>query len=513
MSTAVAVRRALRLEEPLRGLLAELAAFFRVRRVEAYAVGGFLRDALLGRRCRDIDLSIAADPLLVGRDLADAFGGHYFPLAQERHLARLVFPERRVYVDLLPLSGDILADLSQRDYTIDAMAARLDEVDAGRALVIDPTGGRQDLRRRLVRATSEESFRQDPLRLLRGVRLAAELGFHIEPGTGDLIRRYAALVPTAAVERQRDELMRILSTPRAGHGLRLLEALGLLEQVLPEMAATRGVEQPKEHYWDVFSHSLETVSSLDVLLTEDGPQGRAQRGLWRELWRQLAWWGDARDHFQQEVIRGTPCSAVVKLGGLLHDIAKPETKSFDQTGRMRFFGHTDAGAEKAGHILRRLRFSAREVGLVQAMVKAHLRPVQMGQQGPPTRRAVYRFFRDCGDAAVDTLFLSLADHLATVGPRFSMVGWRLHVSLVNYILGKRFQEEALVAPSRLVRGDELMAELGLSPGPLVGELLEMIREAQAAGEITTRVEALEMVRAALAEEKIGTAGRESEAGP
>jgi len=501
-STAVAIRRALRLEEPLRDLLTELAAFFRIRRVEAYAVGGFLRDALLGRRCRDIDLSIAADPLLVGRDLADAFGGHYFPLAEERHLARLVLPERRVYVDLLPLSGDILADLSQRDYTIDAMAAHLDEVDAGRALVIDPTGGWQDLRQRLVRATGEEAFRLDPLRLLRGVRLAAELNFRIEPGTSDLIRRYAALVPTAAVERQRDELMRILSTPRAGHGLRQLDALGLLEQVLPEVAATRGVEQPKEHYWDVFSHSLETVTSLDILLSEEEPQERARRGLWLELWRQLAWWGDARDHFQQEIVHGTPRTAVVKLGGLLHDIAKPETKSFDQTGRMRFFGHTDAGAEKAGRILRRLRFSAREVALVQAMVKAHLRPVQMGQQGPPTRRAIYRFFRDCGDAAVDTMFLSLADHLATVGPRFNMVGWQQHVSLVNYILGRRFQEEAMVAPPKLVRGDELMAELGLSPGPLVGELLELVREAQAAGEVTTREEALELVRTALVGKRV-----------
>jgi poly(A) polymerase len=121
----------------------------------------------------------------------------------------------------------------------------------------------------------------------------------------------------------------------------------------------------------------------------------------------------------------------------------------------------------------------------------------MAQQGPPTRRALYRYFRDCGDAGVETLFLSLADHLGTVGPRVSEVGWREHVALVNYILAKRFQEEETISPSRLLDGDELMVELNLSPGPNIGRLLETIREAQAAGEISSRDEALALARATL----------------
>ena len=497
----MAARIDLHLKPPLRDLVTELAAFFGARDIRTYVVGGFLRDALLGRECRDIDLSVAGDPLVLGRELADAFGGYYFLLAEERRLARVILPGRQVHVDLLPLSGDILTDLPQRDYTVDALAARLDEAESGRVELIDPTGGRQDLRRRLVRATGEESFRQDSLRPLRGARLAVDLDFRIEPATADLIRQYASFVPTVAVERQRDELMRIMATPRAGEGLRLLDELGLLNAVLPEVVAMRGVEQPKEHHWDVLNHTLETVRCLDGLLDEDEPRGRplrqAQGKLWRELWGQLAWWGDARSHFREEIVQGTPRSAVLKLGGLLHDIAKPETKGFDETGRMRFLGHADVGAEKAGGILRRLHFSAREVDLVQVMVKAHLRPVQMAQQGPPTRRALYRYFRDCGDGAIDTLFLSLADHQGTVGPRVSMTGWRQHVSLVNYILAKRFQDEAVMTPPKLIGGDELMSELGLSPGPRVGELLELIREAQAAGEIATREEALELTHTAL----------------
>src|SRR3970040_96112 len=144
------------------------------------------------------------------------------------------------------------------------------------------------------------------------------------------------------------------------------------------------------------------------------------------------------------------------------------------------------GARKCGRILRRLRFSAREVALVQTMVKAHLRPVQMGQQGPPTRRALYRYFRDCGEAAIPTLFLSLADHLGTVGPRDSAAGWRQHAALAHYILTKRVPEAETISPPQLRGGDELMAELELTPGPMIGRLVEPLAEATAGGEVLTR---------------------------
>src|SRR3990172_7198518 len=484
--------------------LVELDRFFAGRGVQAFVVGGFVRDALMGRDCHDIDVSFAGDPVEVGRDLAEAFVGHFFPLAEEQHVARVLLPERDVHIDLMPMRAKIEADLTERDFTIDAMAVPLAEAASGKAVVIDPAGGEAALRRRLVRVVAEEAFLADPLRPLRGVRLAVELEFASDPATAGLIREPAQRLPKASVERQRDELMRIMATARAGEGLRLLDDLSLLEQLLPEVTETRGVEQPKEHYWDVLGHSLEAVRNLDILLAEEEPGDRHWRTLWRELWGQLAWWQDARRYFREELLPERPRAAVLKLAGLLHDIAKPETKTFDDTGRMRFFGHADVGARKCGRILRRLRFSAREVALVQTMVKAHLRPVQMGQQGSPTRRALYRYFRDCGDAAIATLFLSLADHLGTVGPRVSPAGWRQHVALVNYILTKRFQEEETISPPKLLGGDELMAELELSPGPMIGRLIETLREAQAAGEISTREEALALARTCLAGQPSGS---------
>lgn len=484
----------LTLAPPVRGAVERLAALLASRGVQAYATGGFLRDALLAMAVHDIDVSAAADPLTLGPEIAAAFGGHCFPLDEERRLVRVLLPEHALHLDLQPLRGEIESDLRQRDYTIDALAAPLDVVASGAPALVDPTGGLADLRSRIVRAVSEEALRRDPLRLLRGARIATQLDFQVEPGTAELIRRHAPSIATAAAERQRDEVVRTLATPRAGPGLRLMDALGLLPHVMPEMEVTRGAEQPKEHYWDVLGHSFAAVENLDALLAEVEPPADPACFLWRELWSQLGWWAASREYFREEVVQGSPRLAILKLAGFLHDIGKPETRSFDENGRMRFFGHSDAGAEIAQRLMQRLRFSAREVAMVRAMIEAHLRPVQMAQQGPPTRRAIYRFFRDTGDAGVDTLFLSLADHLGTVGPRLNVDGWRRHVALTSYILEKRFQEASVISPARLLRGDELMAALKLEPGPLVGRLLEAVREAQAAGEVETREQALAFAR-------------------
>ncbi len=489
---------ALRLEPSLRELLAKIAAFFEARGLEAYATGGFLRDALLGLPTRDLDISISADPLELGPQLADAFEGDYFPLDEERGHARILLPAHDLRVDLLPLRGAIEDDLRGRDYTVNALAASLtDAAAAGPLGLIDPTGGLDDLRAGVIRLIREQALFNDPLRLLRGVRLAAQLDFRIEPATAELIHQHAALLRGVAVERQRDELMLVLSTRRAAKGLWLLDELGLLRQLLPELDVTRDVEQPKEHHWDVFGHSLAAVDALDTLLAEDEPVADPQRRQWRELWTQLAWWDGAREHLRSEVVAGVPRSAVLKLGALLHDIGKPETRSLEESGRIRFFGHADVGAEIAVRFMRRLRFSSAETSLVGAMIEAHLRPLLMAHTGTPTDRAIYRFFRDTGEAGIDTLFLSLADHLGTVGPRFDLEGWRRHVALMSYLLFKRFNKPEITSPPKLIDGDDLMAALGLSPGPQIGELLELVREAHAAGEVATKEEALELAKAHL----------------
>lgn len=481
-----------RLLDPLRALVADVNSFLATRDVDAYATGGFVRDVIAGRPVRDLDVSVSGDPLAIGPGLADAFGGTYFPLDEERRHVRILLKDTRFQIDLLPLRGAIEEDLRMRDFTVDALGSPLAPLTKGRLDLIDPTGGLADLRARLVRAVSEENLLTDPLRLLRGARIATELGFEVEPVTAALIAKHAPLCASAAAERQRDAIMRICGTDRAAAGFRLLDSLGLLSAVLPEAEVMRDVEQPKEHYFDVLGHAFAAVESLDMLFSD---QADDPHDLRRKLWgTMLTFWPAAREYFEDEVIYGTTRLGLLKFTAFLHDVGKPDTKTFEENGRMRFFGHSEAGAEIVTRLMRRLRFSASEIRMVKAMIDAHLRPVQLAQQGPPTRRAVYKFFRDTGDAGIDTLFLSLADHLGTVGPRVSADGWRAHVRAMAYIIAKRFGNEGIVSPPKLIAGEDLMAEFGLPPGPLLGELLEHVREAVAAGEVSTREEALAAAR-------------------
>ena len=482
-----------RLEAPFRAILSELAAVLAVQRVDAWATGGFLRDVLLGREVKDLDITIEADPLRLGPDIAKTFGGDCFPLDAERGRVRVLLPAYDIHLDLMPLPGSIEDDLRTRDFTIDAMAAPLNELASGSIRLIDPTTGLPDLQDRVVRHVSEQALVDDPLRLLRGVRLAVLLDFAIEPITAKAIHRHGGGLERVAMERQRDELVQILRTPRGAPGLRLMDELGLLDGVLPELAVTRGVEQPKEHYWDVFRHCLAVVEALDMMLAMDEPEAEPARSLWNELWGRLEWWEDGRQYFATEFVPNTHRCSLTKLAGLLHDIGKPETKSFDN-GRIRFRGHADAGAQIATRVMQRLRFSARETALVSGMIEAHMRPVQMAQEQAPSRKAVYRFFRDTGEAGIDTLFLSLADHLGTMGPRVELEGWRRHVAVIDYVLRMRSEERVVVEPPKLVDGDDLMSALGIPPGPRLRELLELVREAQAAGELTTREEAIALAR-------------------
>jgi len=248
------------------------------------------------------------------------------------------------------------------------------------------------------------------------------------------------------------------------------------------------VGQPKEHYWDVFDHSIEAIAALEFILREsDWVYGS------RELRALVPWSDEIEEHFNEEIAGGSKRRTLIKLGLLLHDIAKPKTKTIEDN-RIRFLGHTKEGAAMAASILERLRFSNREIKMVQLMIEHHLRPGYLLSENVPSRRAIYKYFRDTVDVGIDTLFLGLADHLAARGPTLDLDQWRKHAEATQYLLSKWFEEKATVMPPKLIDGHILMEKLWLSPGPQIGQLLEMVREAQAAGEIQTAEEALDMVR-------------------
>jgi poly(A) polymerase len=498
-------------------LLTKVSDFLTEQDIQSYVVGGFVRDVLLGRDTADIDIAVETDAVEIAPKVATALGGKYVLLDEINRVGRVVVVNKKApsskgqwKFDFSTVKDNIKQDLARRDFTIDAMAIDLREIvnqlhalpfsplKKGKVtpkppMLIDPFNGWNDLQQGVIRAVTETAFESDGARLLRAVRLAAELGFSIDNKTEALIQRYSHLIAGVAGERIREELLRLLAIPRAGQLLPYLDNLGLVTAMIPELAQTKGVKQPKEHFWDVFDHSIKTVVAVDFLL---------RQGAWEyaseEVLAVSPWSAVLNHHFDLKVSSGSNRRLLLKLAALLHDIAKPKTKAIDANGRMRFLGHAKEGAAIAASILERLRFTTKEIKLVEIMVRHHLRPGQMSHDELPSRRAIYRYFRDTGEAGIDILFLSLADHLATRGPELNPAHWRGHTQTTSYVLAQRFEQESLVAPPKLIDGHDIINIFGMSPGPKIGELLEAVREAQASGELTNREEALSYIQKQLA---------------
>ncbi len=475
-------------------LLNEISRLLAKKHIPAYIVGGFIRDTLLGRPTADIDIGVDADALAVAIDVADSLDAKYVALDDINLVGRVILPDGKWQIDFSTLQGDIHQDLARRDFTIDAMALELDAEFSAKN-IIDPFHGRDDLRRRSIKAVSEIIFQEDAVRLLRAVRLAAELDFTIEGATEKLIAKSSSLIAGVAAERVREELLPILNLSRAGQRLFYLDKLGLLTTLIPELTATKGVEQPEEHAWDVFEHSIQTVATTEFVLRESPWEYAGKKVL-----TAVPWSDELKKHFDREISSGSTARSMLKLAALLHDIAKPQTKTTDGD-RTRFLGHADIGAETAAAIMERLRFSKREIQLVSLLIKYHLRPTQMSNECMPTNRAIYRYFRDTGEAGIDLLYLCLADHLAARAASLDLNLWQEHCRMTEYILEKHSNEVVLSAPPKIFDGNDIIRMFKLKPGPKIGKLLEELHEAQASGDITTREQAAAYIGKLLSEKK------------
>ena len=482
-------------------VLSRLQSFVTDRRIETYIVGGLVRDSIMKRDTTDIDISIATDALSIGPEIATYLGAHFIILDSENRVIRLlpVKPDKTSshswQLDIATLQGDCRSDLGRRDFTIDAMAIDLVKINFGSVEgtsidVIDPFNGAGDIQNKLIRAVTPQIFENDAIRLLRGIRLSVELGFKVEPGTSLLIKQHHQLIKKVAGERVREELLRLLEPGDSYNTIVYLDDMGLLTVLIPELEATRDVDQPQEHTWNVFHHSARSISALDFIL---------RRGGWEfagaEVLEGIPWNESISAYFSSEISPHSSIRVLTKIAALLHDIAKPQTRIVTEFGKVRFYGHPQEGAPVSAGILERLRFSNNEIKFVENIVRYHLRPVQMTEDGaPPTKRAIYRYYRDMGEAAYANLYFSLADHLATRGPDLENENWEWHVGVVAQVVAAHETASQITQPSKLLDGNDLKNELGMKPGPRIGEILEELREAQAAGEVITRAEAMDFVK-------------------
>ncbi len=469
------------------------AAFLTLKGVPAYLVGGTVRDGVLSIPTHDIDLAVQGPAVALAREFADVNGGAFVVLNDEHQMARVILQSngRDWKIDFAALEGSLSQDLSRRDFTINAMAVSLAKPleENAEVEIIDPLNGLASLAIKRVQICSDSAFQSDPVRMLRAVRLGMKLRFTIDATTSAAIKRDAHLITNAPGERIRDEIARILEIPKAASSIRALDKLGLLIPIIPELKDAKDVQQPPEHYWDVFEHSVETVYFTEVVLRTKGIATTAN------VTGEIPWNPELEAYFQTPVGAEISRVGLIKLAALFHDIAKPETKAIDEKGRMHFFGHPEQGAEKIIAIMGRLRFSGKEIEFVEKLVKYHLRPGLInGNLELPTKRAIYKYYRDTQPVSVDLLYMNLADYLAARGPLLEADEWKRYSAKVRSIFDTKVNEPTVVAPERLVDGNAIMQALNLIPGPVIGEMLEAVREAQAAGEIKTREDALALVK-------------------
>ncbi len=452
---------------------------------EAWIVGGALRDELLGRPVRDVDVAVTGDAARAARALAAQLRGPVFRLSEAFGAWRVIDRKGGRVWDFAPLQGETIEqDLRRRDFTVNAMARPV-ELDAiadtgGAAELVDPLGGRADVEARILRVLGADAYESDPLRALRLARFGAELGFAPDPETERLTRAAAPRVIDAAGERVFAELRRLVIADGVLGGLELADRVGVLDAVLPELTALRGVEQSDYHHLDVHGHTLEVLAQLIEL--ESALEQRFGADADRLGAALAAPLGD-------ELTRGQ----ALRFGALLHDIGKPATRGVRADGRITFMGHDAVGEEMVRGLCRRLRTSERFSRFLEGLTRHHLVLGFMVHERPLDRAQVYRYLRRTAPVEVEVTLLSCADRLATRGRR-AEEATEAHLGLARELMAAALDWREHGPPRVPVRGDELAHELGIEPGPELGRLLAELAEATYAGEVSDREQALALAR-------------------
>jgi poly(A) polymerase len=458
----------------------------------AWVVGGAVRDRALGHRTADVDVDVVVDgdPGEAARAVALAAGqAPCFALSEQFGAWRVVARDRAWQVDIAPLRADTLAhDLALRDFTVNAIAEPI-----GGGAPIDPLGGLDDLSARRLRMAGPDAFVADPLRVLRLVRVATELGLAPERETLRRARAAAGRLREVSPERVFAELRRILAAPRAVDGLSLSGKLGATAVVLPELDALRGVGQSRFHHLDVLGHTLEVLERTIELTTLGACEMPELRAPLRASWPAAA--ALLAEPLADEMTRGQ----ALRWGALLHDVAKPLTREERAPdGRVTFIGHDVSGAQLARAVLGRLHASERLRAHVAALVRNHLRlGFLVHQPQPLARRTVFAYLQACAPVEVDVTLLSVVDRLATRGDR-AREAIEAHLRVAASMLDAALAWRAQGPPRPLLRGDELAGELDIATGPRVGQLLAGLAAAQYAGEVRTREQAIAYAREMIA---------------
>ncbi|QUH25106.1 HDIG domain-containing metalloprotein [Serpentinicella alkaliphila] len=444
-----------------------------------YIVGGTVRNFILGRTIEDIDFVICNNTHETIEKIGKALNGSYFILDEQRKTYRIHLKEYNINLDFSEMRGNsIEEDLGYRDFTINAMAYPTHlGLPMKRGEIIDPHNGKLDLDRGIIQLVNDRALDDDPIRIMRAVRLMSQLEFEVDEHTLEQLKGKGHLITTIAKERIINELFLILAEKRSYFYLNFMDKhIKILDKLFPEVIAMKGVGECKYHVVDSWTHSIYTLKMIESYIYANS--------FFEEHIKK------AYEEHTNEILAGRRTRLqLLKLGALFHDIGKPSARFVDKDGRVRFRGHEITGADIVKNYADDYKLSNKEKHILSKYVFSHMWPLNLYKCNDVSGKSLYEMFCETGTETLDILLIGLADIVATrklLDPEEEMGIFKVHVEYIanNYLTRYKDVEDI----SKIISGKEVMNIINIPEGKEVGIILEKIRKAMFFGEISASKE-------------------------
>ena len=440
--------------------------------VEAYIVGGFVRDILMNKKSPDRDLILCGcDVEKFSRELADKLNAHFIELDSVNKIYRIVLENKIDYIDItMPIENDFEKDIKRRDLTINAIAYNLKTSE-----IIDLVGGVDDIKNKKIKGICDKNFEDDPLRLLRIFRFYAKTGFEIDESLIELSKRLYKRINEPAKERVTVELLKMFEGKYCDLALLKLDECGLLEEIFPIYKEVKKIPPNSHHHLDLIHHLIESVRQVQMIYEKSSEE--------------------VKNYLETIKYGSVQELAFLKLATFLHDIGKPSCWTIEEdTLRHRFIKHDEIGSKLVIPILKDLKFSKKQIQYVQTLIKYHIYPSSMVSAEDVTDKAFMKFYRKMEGYVIDLIILAMADRLSARGEKITEDIVNKNINALTKLLSDYLEMRKDIKPlEKLLDGRDIMELLNIKQGPQLGEIVNALKEAQISGNVTTKEEAINFV--------------------